>query len=199
MAVTMDSIMKLPTAKKVLILLVFVLVIVGLYVYVAYLPQRDEIRRLESQRDQLVHELNESREVAKNLDKFKEEVAQLQGQLNSALAQLPNSREIPELLKSISTVGKGSNLEFLRFRPAPERPKQFYAEVPLELVFLGTYHETGIFFDRVSKLPRIINVEDFKMAPSQQTAEQTILQTQCTATTFRFLEEPPEGEKTKQD
>jgi len=189
MAISMDSIVKLPTAKKVAILVAIVVVIGGLYTYVAYLPQRDEISTLRQQRDQKVKELNESRAVARNLDKFKKEVAELQAQLNNALAQLPNSREIPELLKNISTLGKGSNLEFLRFRPAPERPKQFYAEVPLELVFLGTYHETGLFFDRVSKLPRIINVENFKMAPSKNTGEQPVLQTQCVATTFRFLEE----------
>jgi len=189
MAISMDSIVKLPTAKKVAILVAMVVVIGGLYTYVAYLPQRDEISTLRQQRDQKVKELNESRAVARNLDKFKKEVAELQAQLNNALAQLPNSREIPELLKNISTLGKGSNLEFLRFRPAAERPKQFYAEVPLELVFLGTYHETGLFFDRVSKLPRIINVENFKMAPSKSTGEQPVLQTQCVATTFRFLEE----------
>jgi type IV pilus assembly protein PilO len=189
MAISMDSIVKLPTAKKVAILVAIVVVIGGLYTYVAYLPQRDEISTLRHQRDQKVKELNESRAVARNLDKFKKEVAELQAQLNNALAQLPNSREIPELLKNISTLGKGSNLEFLRFRPAPERPKQFYAEVPLELVFLGTYHETGLFFDRVSKLPRIINVENFKMAPSKSAGEQPVLQTQCVATTFRFLEE----------
>ncbi|MBW2122128.1 MAG: type 4a pilus biogenesis protein PilO, partial [Deltaproteobacteria bacterium] len=146
MAITMDSIVKLPPAKKALILVVVAFVIVGGYAYLFYLPQREEIKSLRSQRDKLVRELNESRAVARNLEKFKKEVAQLQGQLNKALAQLPNRREIPELLKSISKLGKGSNLEFLRFRPAAERPKQFYAEVPLELVFLGTYHETGIFF-----------------------------------------------------
>jgi type IV pilus assembly protein PilO len=189
MAITMDTIVKLPPAKKALVLLLVVFAIVALYVYLAYLPQREEISRLRSQRDQLLKELNESRAVAKNLDKFKKEVAQLQAQLNQALAQLPNQREIPELLKNISKLGKGSNLEFLRFRPAPERPQKFYAEVPLELVFLGTYHETGVFFDRISKLSRIINVENFKMAPSQKSGLSTLLQTQCVATTFRFLEE----------
>jgi len=199
MAVSMDSIVKLPTSKKIAILVVVVIVIIGLYVYAAYLPQREELTRLKSQRDKLVKELNESRAVAKNLEKFKKEVAQLQAQLNSALEQLPNQREIPELLKNISTVGKGSNLEFLRFRPSPERPKQFYAEVPLELVFLGTYHEAGLFFDRISKLSRIINVENFKMTPSKKTGDQTMLQTQCVATTFRFLEESAKEAKTKKE
>ncbi len=189
MAISMDTIVKLPPAKKAIILIVVALVIVGLYAKLAYLPQREEIRRLSSQRDKLIKELNESRAVAKNLEKFKKEVAQLQGRLNKALKQLPNEREIPELLKNISKLGKASNLEFLRFRPSQERPKEFYAEVPLELVFLGTYHETGLFFDRLSKLPRIINVEHFKMAPSKKSGAQTTLQTQCVATTFRFLEQ----------
>jgi type IV pilus assembly protein PilO len=122
------------------------------------------------------------------------EVANLRGELNKALAQLPNEREIPELLKNISKVGKASNLEFLRFRPSAERPKQFYAEVPLELVFLGSYHEAGMFFDRVSKMPRIINVENFKMEPGKASGQNAILQTQCVATTFRFLE-PMENSK----
>jgi type IV pilus assembly protein PilO len=191
----MDSIAKLSPAKKVLILLLAVLVIVGAYAYLAYLPQREEIKRLSRRRDQLVKELNESRAVAKNLDKFKSEVAQLQAQLNQALAQLPNKREIPELLKNISKVGKASNLEFLRFRPSPERPKEFYAEVPLQLVFLGTYHEAGLFFDRISKLPRIINVENFKMVPGGESGDQPILQTQCVATTFRFLEQAAQQTK----
>lgn len=195
MAITMDSIAKLSPAKKVLILLLAVLVIVGAYAYLAYLPQREEIKRLSRRRDQLVKELNESRAVAKNLEKFKNEVAQLQAQLNQALAQLPNKREIPDLLKNISKVGKASNLEFLRFRPSPERPKEFYAEVPLELVFLGTYHEAGLFFDRISKLPRIINVENFKMVPGAESGDQPILQTQCVATTFRFLEQAAQQTK----
>lgn len=197
MAVSMDTIVKLPPGKKVLILLVVAFVIVGLYVYLAFLPQREEIRHLSEQRDKKLKELNESRAVAKNLDKFKKEVAQLQAQLKNALTQLPNKREIPELLKSISRLGRESNLEFLRFKPAPERPQQFYAEVPLELVFLGTYHDAGLFFDRMSKLSRIINVENFKMAPSKKSGEIALLQGQCVATTFRFLEQPTKGAKGK--
>ncbi len=137
-----------------------------------------------------LQELSESRAVAKNLERFEKEVGQLEAQLKEALTQLPNQREIPELLKNISKLGKESNLEFLRFRPSKERPKQFYAEVPLELVFLGSYHNTGVFFDRISKMSRIINVENFKMAPNQKSGNQTLLQAQCVATTFRFLEEP---------
>jgi len=189
MAVSMDTIVKLPPAKKTLIVFGVAFVIVALYGYLGYLPQREEIAKLVSQRDQLLRELTESHAVVKNLEKFKEEVAQLEGQLQKALAQLPNQREIPELLTNISALGKESRLEFLRFRPNPERPKEFYAEVPLELVFLGTYHDTGLFFDRVSKLPRIINVENFKMGPSEKATGEPILQTQCVATTFRFIEE----------
>ncbi len=189
MAISMDTFVKLPTAKKAMILLVAVFVIVGLYGYLAYLPQREEIRRLSDQRDKKLKELSESRAVAKNLERFEREVGQLEAQLKEALTQLPNQREIPELLKNISKLGKESNLEFLRFRPSKERPREFYAEVPLELVFLGSYHNTGMFFDRISKMPRIINVENFKMSPNEKSGDQTLLKAQCVATTFRFVEE----------
>jgi type IV pilus assembly protein PilO len=194
MAISADSITKLPRSKKVLIVAAVAVLAFFMFWYLRLQPMRDEIKNLARQRDQKVRELNESRAVAKNLEKFEMEVANLRGELNKALAQLPNEREIPELLKNISKVGKASNLEFLRFRPSAERPKQFYAEVPLELVFLGSYHEAGMFFDRVSKMPRIINVENFKMEPGKASGQNAILQTQCVATTFRFLE-PMENSK----
>jgi type IV pilus assembly protein PilO len=194
MAISTDSITKLPRSKKILIVAAVAVLAFFMFWYLRLQPMRDEIKNLARQRDQKVRELNESRAVAKNLEKFEMEVANLRGELNKALAQLPNEREIPELLKNISKVGKASNLEFLRFRPSAERPKQFYAEVPLELVFLGSYHEAGMFFDRVSKMPRIINVENFKMEPGKASGENAILQTQCVATTFRFLE-PMENSK----
>ena len=71
MAITMDSIVKLPPAKKALILIVVAFALVGAYVYLAYLPLREEIMNLSHQRDQLVKEVNESRAVVKNLERFK--------------------------------------------------------------------------------------------------------------------------------
>ncbi|MEW6376177.1 MAG: type 4a pilus biogenesis protein PilO [Thermodesulfobacteriota bacterium] len=200
MAITMDSILKLPTSKKVLILVAILGVITGLYLYVFFIPQQDELKRLMGEFDKLNKELSESRAITRDLQKFKEEVEKLNVELMNALTQLPNEKEIPEILKNISSLGKESNLEFTLFRPKPEEPQQFYAKVPIELVVLGSYHNTGIFFDRVSKLPRIINVVDFNMTRAKDVKGkggegEILIKTSCLINTYRFIEKKSEEKK----
>ncbi len=202
MALTMDSIFKLPTLKKVLILVGILCVIAGLYVYAFFLPWQDSMNVAKGELSKLTKELNESRAITRDLEKFKEQVDRLNEELKSALTQLPNEKEIPEILKSISSLGKGSNLEFTLFRPKPEVPQQFYAQVPIELTVLGNYHNIGMFFDKVSKLPRIINVVDFNMTRARDVKGRSegdvLVKTSCMINTYRFLEtkrEEKKGEK----
>ena len=146
----------------------------------------------------LTKELNESRAITRDLQKFKEQVDRLNGELKNALTQLPNEKEIPEILKSISSLGKESNLEFTLFRPKPEVPQQFYAQVPIELTVLGSYHNIGIFFDKVSKLPRIINVVDFNMTRANvkgRSESEVLVKTSCMINTYRFIEQKREEKK----
>ncbi len=199
MALTMDTIYKLPTSKKVIILVVLVCVVIGLYTYAYYIPQQNEIQMLKGELNTLARELNESKAIAKDLDKFKKQVEQLNIELTQALTQLPNEKEIPEILRNISSLGRDSQLEFTLFKPKPEEPQQFYARVPIELVVLGSYHNTGIFFDRVGKLPRIINVVNFSMtrekgANVKGSGETEILvRTSCLVNTYRFIEQQAAG------
>jgi type IV pilus assembly protein PilO len=199
MALSMDSIYKLPTSRKALILIVLLCVIVGLYVYAFFMPWQTEMKGLKVELNNLARELNESKAIAKDLQKFKDQVAKLNMELSNALTQLPNEKEIPEILRNIATLGKESSLEFTLFRPKPEEPQQFYANVPIELVVLGSYHNTGIFFDRVSKLPRIINVVNFNMASARDVKgrgdAQILVKTSCLVNTYRFLEKKGEEQK----
>jgi type IV pilus assembly protein PilO len=220
MAVSMDSIAKLPTPKKALILLAFIVVISGLYGYLLYLPQQEKLRRLRVELGKLNKELEEGEAVKRDLARFRKEDESLQRELTLALAQLPNEKEIPKLLRDISSLGKGSGLEFLLFKPKPEErvgtqpagsdksqppafsksktpargtpqptgPKEFYARVPLELIMLGSYHNVATFFDKISKLDRIINILNFSMGDVEETGGETVVKTSCLATTFRFLE-----------
>ena len=201
MALSMDSIFKLPTPKKVLILVGILCVIAGLYLYVFFLPWQDSMSVAKGELSKLTKELNESRAVTRNLEKFKEQVDRLNAELKSALTQLPNEKEIPEILKSISSLGKESNLEFTLFRPKPEVPQQLYAQVPIELTVLGSYHNIGIFFDKVSKLPRIINVVDFNMARAKdvkgKSEAEVLVKTSCMINTYRFIEQKSEGKKSE--
>jgi len=197
MAVKMDAIYKLPTSKKVAILIVIVAVVIGLYAYAFFIPQQKELTALKGELNNLVRELNEGKAIAKDLENFKKQVAQLNLELTNALTQLPNEKEIPEILRNISSLGKESKLNFTLFRPKPEEPQQFYAKVPIELVFLGNYHNAGIFFDQVSKLPRIINVVNFNMVRAKDSEkskgeEENVVRTSCLVNTYRFVEKAPQ-------
>jgi type IV pilus assembly protein PilO len=221
MAVSMDSIAKLPASKKILILLAFIVVISGLYTYLLHLPQQQKLDGLKQELGKLNKELKESQAVKRELAKFKKEDEALQRKLTLALAQLPNKKEIPKLLRNISSLGKGSGLEFLLFKPKPEErvgakpetpdkqksgksgkpkpeePQEFYARVPLELIMLGSYHNVAIFFDKISKLDRIINILNFSMGDVKQQGGETVVKTSCLATTFRFLETEEGGSEKK--
>lgn len=199
MALSIEPIFKLPTKKKVFILVGILCVMVGLYLYLFFLPWQDTMNVAKGELGKLTKELNESKAITRDLQKFKEQVERLNGELKSALTQLPNEKEIPEILKSISSLGKESNLEFTLFRPKPEVPQQFYAQVPIELTALGNYHNIGKFFDKVSKLPRIINVVDFNMARAKdvkgRSENEVLVKTSCMINTYRFIESKREEKK----
>jgi len=201
MAITVDSILKLSNAKKGLILAGILLSLGGLYVQVFILPEREELSDKQMQYDKLVKELNESRAITRDLQTYKEQVKKMNEELTVALKQLPNEKEIPEILKNISSLGKESQLEFVLFKPKPEEPQQFYARVPIELTMIGTFHNTGLFFDRLSKLSRIINVVDFNMARAKEPSggkegvEGVSVRTSCMVNTYRFIEKKGEEKK----
>jgi len=204
MALKIDSILKLPTPKKVLILVLILCAMAGLYLWRFFLPSQQELGAAQREGTKLENELNNSRAIARDLQKYNEQVAKLNEELRNALTQLPNEKEIPEILKTISSLGKESNLEFTLFKPRPEQPQQFFANVPIDLVALGSYHNVGIFFDKVSKLPRIINVVDFNLTRAKDTKDlkgksenDILLKTSCMISTYRFIEQKSEGKKSE--
>jgi type IV pilus assembly protein PilO len=201
MALTVDSILKLSTPKKVLILLGVLVVISALYFHSFFSPQQEELNGLKGDLNKLEKELNESKALTRDHQKFKDQVAKLEEELKKALTQLPNEKEIPEILKNITSLGRESNLEFSLFRPKAEEPQQFYAKVPIELTLLGNYHNVGIFFDKVSKLPRIINVVDFNMTRAKDTRgrgeAEVLVRASCLVNTYRFIEKKTEEKKSE--
>ena len=196
MAITVNSVLELPSSKKILILIGILCVITGIYFYLFFIPLQNDVRVLRTELDKLMKELNEGRMITRDLEKFKGQVEKLNAELTSALTQLHNEKEIPEILKSISRLGKESNLEFTLFKPKPEDPQQFYARVPIDLVVVGSYHNTGLFFDKIGKLPRIINVVDFNMTRTKDLKGREtdiIIRTSCLITTYRFMEKKSDG------
>jgi type IV pilus assembly protein PilO len=128
------------------------------------------------------------RAIAMRLNDLQVRLETLDEMIKVAITLLPESREIPELLTQISQLGMNSGLEFRLFKPEPEKPADFYAEVPVSLSILGRFHELGRFFDHLSKLSRIVNVTDIKVTLAKGKGDTPVLSTNCLLTTFRFLE-----------
>jgi type IV pilus assembly protein PilO len=102
--------------------------------------------------------------------------------------QLPNKREIPDLLKAISNKARESGLEILLFRPRAENYQDFYAEVPVDITVKGSFHSVVSFFDDVGRLDRLVNINNIGFK-SKVAGDQVTVETSSMATAFRFLEE----------
>ena len=170
-------------------------VVVGLLVAVAagyyttsYQSSRLQVDQLRAEAQQLQRKLNKVRVVASNLGDFEQEVAGLERDLNEALRQLPNRKQFEDLLRDISTAGKKVGIEVKGIRREKELEHDFYAEVPFLLELDGGYHEIAQFFERLSKLSRIVNVGALNIKANGR-GEGSTLRVGGTATTFRFLME----------
>ncbi len=158
--------------------------------YFLMMPMWEEKAKLEYDLGKLQADLAQKQAVAANRPKLEAEMKELQRQLEAALVKLPEEKDIPRLLTQVNTLGQQSGLEFLLFRPGALVRKGFYAEVPVDMRVEGQYHTLGLFLDRVSKLERIVNVSDIKIAPlsgQPQQAGRTVV-ADLKATTYTFLE-----------
>jgi len=188
---------KVPRAYRIALLPVVALLVGGLYTWLLYMPKADDLERLRGEQLQLQRRLNEVRSVAANVDKFQAEIGELERKLQIALRQLPDSKQLPVLLTDVNTLGKTSGLEMKAFRPGPEVKRDFYAEVPIEIEFVGRFHDVARFFDEISKLPRIVNINQLDVKIDDESALETVLKVSGEAVTFRFLdptEVPPQEE-----
>jgi type IV pilus assembly protein PilO len=186
---------KLTRIHKLLISVVVLGALWGSFGWFLYLPQKDRIAALDRDFRNAQVQLDQLRQVEKNLRDFKKEFKDTEIKFKQALQLLPDKEEIPTLLASISSLGAESGLEFLLFQPQNEVPRNFYAEIPLKLEVSGPYHNVAVFFDRISRLSRIVNVGSVQMATLKTQGDEIILRTGCTATTYKFIEAPPEEKK----
>ncbi|UCF88479.1 MAG: type 4a pilus biogenesis protein PilO [bacterium] len=190
MAIDAQTIANLSPARKAILVLVIVLIIFGLYWQLGYKGKARTIKRLRNDLSNKQAKLNENEAIARNLPRFKEEVEKLNQQLGRVVQELPNSREIPNLLETINNLGGINGLEVIYIRPQNDVDKGFYAEVPISIKVKGGYHEMGLFLDAVSKLPRIINVSDITMGNAQEDERSGVilLDISALATTYRYVE-----------
>jgi len=187
----LDQLAKLPKPVRQAMAPGIGLLVIAAYLYLFLFPANAELEGLRAQARTKQIELSKAESVAENLPAFEKQLKNLEAELRVALRQLPDSKEIPGLLTDISTLGKNAGLDIKKFKPSAEIPRGFYAEVPLEIAFSGTFHQVVIFFDLVAKLPRIVNVGELLIEIEGENSEETRLKVSGKATTFRFIEQEP--------
>ena len=172
------------------------LILAGAIVFVAnwqlFTPKRNEIAGLQNRRAELELKIHEGRAAAQSLEKFREEVRGLELELDKLLRILPARRNTQDLLRRIRQLTEAGNFDLLRFTPGNFRDAEFYSEWPITVVLDGTYHSLALFFERVSRFPRIINIENLRIVPYRGKRPHTI-NASFVAKTFIYREVAPEA------
>jgi type IV pilus assembly protein PilO len=162
----------------------------GIFVYYYEMPVRADMASRETQLKSLREDITKGLNTAKQLPAFRSQVTELEGRLENLKAVLPEEKDAADLLRRMQTVATQSNLEIKSFKPAPTVTKQLHAEWPITLELDGTYHNLAIFFDRVSKFTRIVNINGLDVKGKDKPDANSTITATCVATTFVLLEKP---------
>lgn len=183
----LERLARIPRTQRISIYGGVVVLLVAILLGAFYWPTSNDISDLEGRRKKFREDLAKIEVRVRNRNLAKERLRQLQTDLTQALKELPNDREIPGLLKGISTTGKKVGLEVRKFQPLPEVKREYVAEVPVALEVGGSFHEVAMFFDRLSDMNRIVYVKDIVMGTPEERGGKVYLTVSGNAVTFRFL------------
>ena len=178
---------------------IVVLLILGLAWWFFVRDQTDELEGLERQETELRSEFETKQGRAANLEPLKLQLAQMEQQLQQMLRQLPSKTEMPDLIVDISQTALATGLTVELFRPGPESPKEFYAEKPISLRMVGSYHQFGAFVSGVASLPRVVilTMHDISLKPRGNASggirRDVPLELSGTVKTYRYLDEEEPG------
>lgn len=181
--------------------------------FVIITPHIEQLAQERNKEDTLLKDFEEKAFKAANLDAYKKQLVEMEEAFGALLRQLPKDTEVPSLLEDISHTGLGSGLEFRAIDLGTETRKEFYAELPIDIVVTGDYHGFGAFVSGVAALPRIVTLHDFSIGPESTKTSKAksrdfksgpkLLEMKITAKTYRYADEaeqpaaPAKGKKAR--
>lgn len=178
--------------------------IIGIGYWQLIMPKLEDLDRASSEENTLFEEFERKQRKVAALDAYKLQLQEMEKTFGAMLRQLPSKTEVPNLLNDISQTRVASSLEEELFKPQPDIPKEFYAEVPNQIVVIGTYHEMGAFVSGIAALPRIVTVDEVDIKPFEKkgaskggkeqkdpnsTDGGVLLRMQALAKTYRYLDD----------
>jgi type IV pilus assembly protein PilO len=191
------SLGKLPWHTQIGVFVLMSVAAAGAFYYFYEMPQQVELERQAKELSDIRGRISRGQSMARQLPEFKKEIGGLEARLESLKPILPDERDVGDLLRRVQTLATQSNLQVRGFRPEAITTKEMHAEWPIRLQLEGSYHNLGLFLDRVSKFPRIINIGEIAMAAKVPPTAGASMTIQATATTFVLVDAPPPDEAAK--
>jgi type IV pilus assembly protein PilO len=178
-----------PLPIKMAACVVLIAVLIGATWYMKVSTQRDELANLEAKEKTLRAEFEDKQGRAANLEPLKQQLAQMELMLQQMLRQLPSKNEMPDLIVDVSQTALASGISNELFQPGPETAKEFYAEKPIALRMVGTYHQFGAFVSGVASLPRVVIMTMHNISLTPRAGRPGLLVLQGTIRTYRYLDD----------
>lgn len=157
-------------------------------------PKKAELVSMETRLTDLRAQIQEGQTAQRQLPRFREEVRQLELQLDRLLRILPARRNTPDLLRRIRALAEQGDFDLLRFTPGGLVEQEFYSEYPISMSLEGDYHNLALFFEQVSRFPRIMNIDNLKIDALRRDDAIHTLAASFDAKTFVYVEEVEEEE-----
>jgi type IV pilus assembly protein PilO len=178
----------LPMPVKLVLLGVLAIVLIALGYWFLWSPEIDELDQAKAKEQELRQTFLTKKAQAVKVDAYKQQMIDIEKTFGALLKQLPDKSQMDGLLTDINQAGLGRGLEFDLFKPGQETVADFYAEMPIQIKIKGSYHDVGAFATDISKLSRIVTLNDLNIAPLNKDVKDSILTMEATAKTYRYLD-----------
>ena len=199
----------LPAPVKAVLLAVVFILILALGYYFLWSPAFESLDSAKTKEQELRQVFLDKKKQAISLTAYQQQMVEIRKTFGVLLRQLPDKSQMDGLLTDINQAGLSRGLEFELFKPGQESQAEFYAEMPIEIKVLGTYHDLGAFATDISKLSRIVTLNDVsivnganaakdsKAAATVKSAAENVLVMEVVAKTYRYLDEDEISAKKK--
>lgn len=178
----------LPTPVKLVLLGFLFLLLVGLGYWFMWSPQIDEFDQAQSKEQELRQVFVAKKNQAVKIEAYKQQMIDIEKTFGALLKQLPDKSQMDGLLTDINQAGLGRGLEFDLFKPGQETIADFYAEMPIQIKIKGSYDDVGAFASDISRLSRIVTLNDISIAPLNKDTKDGPLTLETVAKTYRYLD-----------
>jgi type IV pilus assembly protein PilO len=163
--------------------------ILGLFAYLVYFkPKQANLKSIRAERIQVEDQVAKLQIKKRQIDKLQAELVELGKSIAELEPLIPAKKEEGEILRNVQQLAFDTQLDVLRFSPDREIPKEYYNEKPIAVEVVGSYHNLGLFFDRMLRFPRIFNIDDFTVRALPNQSDETTISAVFTAKTYFFLD-----------